>query len=271
MDTKLILARFGNVCKQGKSWSAACPAHDDTRSSLSIAVGDNGGTVLHCHAGCSAEAIVKAVGLTMRDLMPPQSDTHGSKPTKPKKSPKAAKAAMPKGNEAGDEAEEKKGCAYRSQYLLRIHAMTNLLGKYGQGVALAGTWQYPDFFVDRWNLPTPARQKQAKEFRPYYTITNEAGTAWYFGYPSPTSRKLYHVNSLDNANDTSMVVVCAGEKAADAAVSVGFVATTNAGGEGAIDQSDWSPVVRFLSVVIVTDNDAAGPNSVVIWPRSSRP
>lgn len=54
----------------GKGWSARCPVHDDGRASLSIAEGDNGGAVLHCHAGCKPAAVVAAIGLTMADLMP---------------------------------------------------------------------------------------------------------------------------------------------------------------------------------------------------------
>ncbi len=56
-----ILARFPKKM---------CPAHEDKKASLSVRRGDNGGIVIHCHAGCEPEAIVAAVGLTMRDLMP---------------------------------------------------------------------------------------------------------------------------------------------------------------------------------------------------------
>jgi len=47
---------------------AKCPAHDDTHASLSIGSDENGNTLLCCHAGCTAEAIVATVGKTMGDL-----------------------------------------------------------------------------------------------------------------------------------------------------------------------------------------------------------
>ena len=50
---------------------ARCPAHDDRGPSLSISEGDQGSVLIHCFAGCSAEAIVNAVGLELRDLFPP--------------------------------------------------------------------------------------------------------------------------------------------------------------------------------------------------------
>ena len=49
-------------------WSAKCPAHDDRRSSLSVSIGEGGRVLLKCHAGCAAEDVTAALGLTMKDL-----------------------------------------------------------------------------------------------------------------------------------------------------------------------------------------------------------
>jgi DNA primase len=50
-----------------RSWYAKCPAHDDKSPSLSIR--ETGDTILiHCFAGCSAEDVLAAVGLSFRDL-----------------------------------------------------------------------------------------------------------------------------------------------------------------------------------------------------------
>jgi len=54
---------------KGNEWTvkACCPAHDDRVASLSVR--DAGDKVLvYCHAGCSAEAITKALGLSLKDL-----------------------------------------------------------------------------------------------------------------------------------------------------------------------------------------------------------
>jgi len=62
--------------RSGDGWTAFCPAHEaDGRRhspSLSVAVGDDGRVLLHCHgnSGCTAESIVKALGLGLADLMP---------------------------------------------------------------------------------------------------------------------------------------------------------------------------------------------------------
>jgi hypothetical protein len=51
-------------------WLARCPSHDDRSPSLSIRELDDGRTLLHCFAGCSATDVLEAVGLGLRDLFP---------------------------------------------------------------------------------------------------------------------------------------------------------------------------------------------------------
>jgi hypothetical protein len=48
-------------------YTALCPAHDDKNPSLSIS-GSGGKILLHCHAGCSKENILRAIGLDVTDL-----------------------------------------------------------------------------------------------------------------------------------------------------------------------------------------------------------
>jgi putative DNA primase/helicase len=47
---------------------ALCPAHDDREPSLSLKEGDDGRVLIKCHAGCTTENIVEAIGLEMHDL-----------------------------------------------------------------------------------------------------------------------------------------------------------------------------------------------------------
>ena len=48
---------------------ARCPAHEGKSiGSLSVSVGDAGSILMKCFAGCSADEIVAALGLTLRDL-----------------------------------------------------------------------------------------------------------------------------------------------------------------------------------------------------------
>jgi len=67
MTIEDFLSHFKNVHKTLGGWQACCPAHDDKKASLSIAIKDNK-ILLYCHAGCSVEEILRAVGLKPKDL-----------------------------------------------------------------------------------------------------------------------------------------------------------------------------------------------------------
>ena len=61
------LADYG-VRPSGTGWSARCPAHDDRHASLAIGEGKDGRALLFCHGGCELADLLRALGLTTRDL-----------------------------------------------------------------------------------------------------------------------------------------------------------------------------------------------------------
>lgn len=63
-----LLDRLEGVKTTRGGWVARCPAHDDRSPSLSVGEGLNGRALLHCHAGCSTESVLNAIGLTFKDL-----------------------------------------------------------------------------------------------------------------------------------------------------------------------------------------------------------
>ena len=66
-----VLDRLVTWRKVGDNqYQARCPAHNDREPSLSISAGRDGRAILHCHAGCTFDAIVSALGLQTRDLFP---------------------------------------------------------------------------------------------------------------------------------------------------------------------------------------------------------
>jgi DNA primase (bacterial type) len=67
MNLKNFLSKLEHAKQSGNGYTARCPAHDDTHNSLSVSEGDNC-VLVHCHANCSTEAIVRALNLTMSDL-----------------------------------------------------------------------------------------------------------------------------------------------------------------------------------------------------------
>ncbi|MDA1095317.1 MAG: AAA family ATPase [Acidobacteria bacterium] len=68
MDVHDVLTRFPGAKRSGAGWQARCPEHADRTPSLTISEGDDGRTLVHCHAGCPVEDILAAVGLALQDL-----------------------------------------------------------------------------------------------------------------------------------------------------------------------------------------------------------
>lgn len=66
----MVLSKLDGVRPAGRGWIARCPAHDDRRPSLSIAEGAGGRVLMRCFAGCSTGAVLRAIGLTWRDIGP---------------------------------------------------------------------------------------------------------------------------------------------------------------------------------------------------------
>jgi hypothetical protein len=215
-----LLVKLPDARKAGNGWSARCPAHDDRRASLSVAQGDNGTALVKCHAGCETTAVLEAMGLKLADLFPANSGSPPSRNGKP-----ATKGRL---------------------FATARDAIAELERRHGTRSAL---WTYHDAqgepvgVVVRWDKPT------GKDIRP---VARHAD-GWRIG-AMPDPRPLYALQDLAAAR---RVVVCEGEKAADAARSLGYTATTSAGGSQAAGKTDWQPLAG-KEIWILPDNDAPG-------------
>jgi len=217
---ELLLSKLPGVKKSGSGWSARCPVHDDRRASLSVSTGDDGRVLLRCHAGCDTAAIVAAVGLKLADLFPSKT---GPTPARNGKAT-AGGRTFATANEAVAELERRHG---------KRSALWTYHDAHGEPVGV----------VVRWDKPS------GKDIRP----VSRHADGWRIGAMAEP-RPLYGLPDLAAA---PRVVVCEGEKAADAARSLGFTATTSAGGAEAAAKSDWRPLAG-KEVWILPDNDVPG-------------
>ena len=129
------------------------------------------------------------------------------------------------------------------------HAAERLYGRKPDAI-----WRYATaddetaFYVARW----PAEDGK-KQIRPISWCEGDWRlTAW------PDHRPLYRLPELTE-NPKAPVVICEGEKAADAAAAIfpQSIVTTSSGGAGAAAKTDWSSLAG-RRVLIWPDNDAAG-------------
>jgi putative DNA primase/helicase len=231
---ELILSKLPDATSKGAGWMARCPAHEDQRASLSIGVGDDGRALLHCHAGCTPEAVVTALGLKLTDLMPVSS----GKPSRSVGARSTIKAKRARRCRKDDP----------TVYAIAEDAIAALERKLGAHTA---AWTFHDAHgepvgvIVRWDVA------DGKEIRP----VSKTAKGWIIG-GMPEPRPLYRLPDL-LARPDERVYVTEGEKAADAAATIGLLATTSPHGSKSAVKADWTPLAGH-EVVILPDNDAAG-------------
>ena len=68
MNLAEFLNRLEGVKGRDGQYMAKCPAHQDSKPSLSVGVGEDNRILFHCQAGCATEDVLAALGLKQRDL-----------------------------------------------------------------------------------------------------------------------------------------------------------------------------------------------------------
>lgn len=68
MIYEAFISRFPNVKKTARGVLTKCPSHEDGTASLSIGRANDGGVLVKCFAGCTADSICASLGLKTSDL-----------------------------------------------------------------------------------------------------------------------------------------------------------------------------------------------------------
>jgi len=104
------IAQLLDATPTATGWQACCPSHSDHTPSLSIAIGDDGKCLMHCHAGCDTHKILSALDLSWQDLFPGDGRRHRQNGRSPG---------------SGDELSRQRGlfdAAWRDEHLLTVVA-----------------------------------------------------------------------------------------------------------------------------------------------------
>jgi hypothetical protein len=213
-----VLSRVQGAKPKGRGWVARCPAHNDRTPSLSIDQGDDGRALLHCHAGCTHDAIAAALGIERRELFADARESVAPQPRAPRLFATAKEGVEAYRATLGQES---------ARWIYRDAA--------GQPVGI----------VLRWNLADGG-----KTIRPLWRI----GENWRQTYPP--QRSIYALDRLLNDRD-NRVYVTEGEKCAEMIAALGLLATTSAGGANGAERATWEPLAG-REVVILPDADEAG-------------
>jgi hypothetical protein len=208
--------------KTSAGYTAKCPAHDDNRASLSIAQGADGRILFRCHAGCDFGAITSSLGLNPADCF-------AADETRPAPRP-VAKIPFPYPT-----LKKAIDCGLKS------------------GTTSTKVWEYHD--ENGQTVGAVVRYDGAagkKTYRPFSLVDG----GWYMA-AMPAPRPLYGLPAVVKS-DAKILVIVEGEKCVDAAVKLGFTATTSAGGANAAGHTDWKPASAFDQVWIIPDADEPG-------------
>lgn len=208
----------------GEGWRAKCPCHDGTtNNSLAISADSK----MFCHS-CEANTgdVLKELGLAEQTQ---------SFSRKPKVIVEGKETTLHDSEQSAIEGlqwsvfQKKTGTTPRPPD--RLHRYHDADGNHIGTVVL---WKFSD------------SEKDARQIRKH-------GAGWICkGMTAP--RPLFH---LPEVIEASSVIVCEGEKSADALQSIGLVATTPTQGAKSPKKTDWS-VLAGKCVTISVDNDQAG-------------
>lgn len=245
----LLLERIEGVEKSGKGFMGFCKAHPDgarsNRRSLSFWETEDGACAVNCFAGCSSEAIWRAVGLQLKDMFP-RKEGDKTIPVKKKRGPATKTHTYKYTDEDGRELfcvdrfkpKDPKEPKYFEQWR---HVNGALV------MGLKEGWYNPGKgrFSNKWWLH---QGKNDITDRPF------VNSQWF-----PEARRvLYMLPKVLRARDSGEEVwFCEGEKDAHAVEAKGATATTCPGGSG-----NWRPEfgesLRGCQVCLVRDNDEPG-------------
>ncbi len=241
----------------GDGWTCCCPAHDDRNPSLSIHAGDQGGVVWRCHAGCAQAAVIAAVGLTFRDLMPDALSRLNGHTPKPRRSGDGDETTRSPARGGGSVAVASVTRS-RQTFATPAAAVAELERRHGRPSSI---WRYPDpadelvGLVLRWNLAADPGDPKGKPRKRILPVSKTAA-GWIIG-GMPTPRPLYGLRELLATNPGARIYITEGEPAADAVRALGLTAITSPHGSKSAAKTDWSPVTG-REVVILPDHDDAG-------------
>jgi hypothetical protein len=224
-----FIGRLRGVKQTPSGYTACCPVHGDEHPSLSIAIGNNGGILVHCHAQqCKAEDIAQAVMMTINDFMPPND--------LPKQPAKGSTKAD--GKKAEDESFES-----------RIEATYDYCDEAGKLLFQCVRLRDPKDFRQRVKCGAGVG-KDGQTIEPRWR--------WKLG---DVRRVPYHYPEIIAAPPEAWIFVVEGEKDCDNLRELGLHATSSPQGAGKWDKIDPAALEKAFkgrNVFILRDQDSAG-------------
>jgi hypothetical protein len=233
--------------KSGAGWECHCPAHSDRNASFSVSEGEDGKTLVCCHAGCTQDAVIEVLqsrGLWHRDdeSRPNGQYVNGNGKHDWFAIPVPPNVRLPDGGHWPD------GAAFPDHELGSPSSVVWFHNEAGEVVV--GECRFDI---------TNADGKPDKEYRPLtYGRRNDGGRCEWRWKGTTRPYPLLDLPAL-TGDPTKPIIITEGARKAEIARELfpNFVATAPLFGAHSPKFSDWSPVLG-RNVVIWPDNDMDG-------------
>lgn len=231
----------GPVRTEGDKYWCMCPVHNDHEPSLHVYVGDDGMTVMYCHA-CQANGkmIAEHFGIPMKELM---CDALSGERT-----PLPARSEKPKKRNGKTCRPLKAGDKWKESYVVKnVYEYQDRTGRVVLLKSRAEWWE-----------------GDTRRDKTFVVQSVTADGKWQWGGGMYTDL-LYHLpDVLSCAENGGRIIIAEGEKDIDNLRAVGFTATCgmNGGGRGDLGKKWYDAHTEKLDgageVIVIADHDAAG-------------
>lgn len=224
----------------GDGWIAKCPAHDDHDPSLGIDEGADERALLTCYgANCETGSIIAKIGLRWPDLFSSKGSPHAPGTS-------TSPATQPKPRRLFDTALA--AVRFLEDGRDDIHGLPRR-GPRSRHWVYQTAQRVPIGLIVRWDLADGSKivLPVSRDF---------ASGKWYVG-AMETPRPVWRLPDVLAADPSLPVLVTEGEKAAEAADRLGFIATTAPMGAQAAGLTEWQ-WTRGREIVVSVDHDKGG-------------
>lgn len=267
MQISEILSACGPHITEPDGWIVPCPAHNDTKQSLRVAVTDDDTVLLHCRAGCAKHDVLEsldAVGVSRKDLFHVNIDMplpHTVSAQVVTKGPTPAMvaglrmyAAAASDCFAGSAAER---YAVERFGLDKAAAAHLGLGFDAGGDSLAAEWRTPAFArVPRLTVPFRDMAGTIRALQGRALADDRVRWCGFRNADDGTPWAKYGFFSSETGS--AYTVICEGPSDALTAVAAGFDAIAIRGAALGPVAADLVGALTGQTVVVAGDNDRAG-------------
>lgn len=251
-----FLAKFDDLSEEHDGWLAHCPAHKDSHHSLRITVSEQTGKVLvKDRAGCSSAKVMRAVGLTLKDLAAMETDLENAHTT-------ASTDALPDAPTLADLALKLDGYAAALQTPAGGQALAYAAQRFGVepddarrlGLGFSSDKGGPRLVVPFRDLSGQALGFQAR------SLLNTAQIRW-AGPANPEGASWADVGYFPGSSGWPEVIICEGPGDALTAMatgydSIGIRGAGLAGSDATLDQLE--EMLQNRIAIVAGDGDVAG-------------